>query len=864
MGVFKNNLLLISVFAVLSITPVFSQVVFRDYPAYQFRSSDHIFFDVTTTRSIILLNGDWQVNTEDEKTPAVTVKVPSVFEGEGKFIFQKNFTLTADQIRNYLMEIVFTGINYTADISVNDVIIYRHGGGEYPFTVNLPRDILREGSDNTLIVNLTHKLDSKNTIPLKQRFLFPQNFGGITGDVYIHLVPNIYVAKNSISSTLNDKQTKAELSVKALIKNKDFKRYPDSVIVKNEFIFKSSILDEAGEVVGVTRETKFTLEQNKEESIEHSFKIIDPVIWSPENPHSYLCRFEIWKEDSLIDITTKVFSLYKFNVADNAITLNGREYQLNGVTYVPSNNLYGRLLSYDQLEKDIILIKDAGFNSVRIAKSVPHPYLLRLCEQYGLLAFIELPVNIVPPSIAQDESFITRCKNYINNYLDFYNQYPAFAGLGLGTSFLPRSESHIALINNLAAFVKERSDVILYASFSGFNISKIDNLDLYGLELINQSVADYSNEIVALKNNLGAGRVIITEAAYSVSKGSTDGYVNEHSYEAQAKYFEDLLDYSAGNKIAALFINTMIDYRGDYSSLISGYNPLNVYNIGIIGEDRSTNRLAYKVINAKLHNLERVTIPIGSKKDDAPMVFIVYGLILALFMGVLVNSGRKFREDASRALLRPYNFFADVRDQRIISAYHTTLLGLIIAAVSALILANMIYYLKDNRFFEMLLLSFGSPAIIKAANFLAWHPLFSILWLTIGGIFLLLLLALFIKGASLFIKGRVYLISLYFMIIWALLPLVLLIPLGIILYRVLAADVINAYLYIAFLIVALWVLYRLLKGIFVLFDASQSSVYFYSILCTIAIVGGVLFYFELKNAAFQYIIYTLNQFGITG
>jgi beta-galactosidase len=516
------------------------------------------------------------------------------------------------------------------------------------------------------------------------------------------------------------------------------------------------------------------------------------------------------------------------------------------------------------LENDIILIKDAGFNSIRFAKNVPHPYLLKLCEQYGLLAFIELPVSTLPGSIAYDQSFVTRCKDYISNYLNFYDGYPALVGLGLGSSYLANSESHYSLLSNLAAFVKERSSYITYASFTGFDINQIENLDLFGLEFMDQLVADHSNEIISLKEKLGRGRVIITEATYPVCKGNTDGYVNEHSYEAQAKYFEEFLDFTNANEIAGSFINTMIDYRGNYSSLLSGYNPLNLYNIGIVGEDRNTNRLTYKVVHAKLNNLEKVTIPIGSKRDDAPMVFIIYGLILALFMGVLVNSGRKFREDASRALLRPYNFFADVRDQRIISAYHTTLLGLIIAAVSALIVSNMLFYLKNNHFFEMVLISFGSSSIIVAINFLAWHPFFSILWLTIAGIFLLLIFSLFIKAASLFVKTRVNLISIYFMIIWALLPLVLLIPVGIILYRVLVANVINAYLYIAFILTSLWVLYRLMKGIYVMFDASPGSVYFYSSLCLLVLIGGILFFFELQSSTIQYIIYSLNQFGIIG
>ena len=134
------------------------------------------------------------------------------------------------------------------------------------------------------------------------------------------------------------------------------------------------------------------------------------------------------------------------------------------------------------------------------------------------------------------------------------------------------------------------------------------------------------------------------------------------------------------------------------------------------------------------------------------MLFIVFGLILALGMGVLVNSGRKFREDSSRALLRPYNFFADVRDQRMISGFHTGLLALILAGTSSLLLSNLLFYFKTNFNFERLLISFGSPGIIKAVSSLSWDPLMSIIWLTLFTIIILVLIMGIIKLFSLFIK----------------------------------------------------------------------------------------------------------------
>jgi len=469
---------------------------------------------------------------------------------------------------------------------------------------------------------------------------------------------------------------------------------------------------------------------------------------------------------------------------------------------------------------------------------------------------------MLPAKISQDQNFVTRCRYFITSYFSAYKKYSAVAAVGLGSSFLTSIDSHRALIMNLGDLVKKNTDWITYATFGDLNISAVDNIDLYGVQLLNELPEDRLSEINKLQNDLGIGRVIISEATYTVNRGNSDGYVNEYSYEAQAKYFSDLIDYSRSSVLPGFFINSIVDIRGDYSSLLSGYTPNNVYNIGLVGENRATNRIGYKVVYSKLNNTERVTIPIGSIKDDAPMVFILIGLALALFMGVLVNSGRKFREDASRALLRPYNYYADIRDQRIISAYHTTFLGGIIVIVQALILSNLLYFFKTNIVFEKLLLSFGSPFLIRVVNYLCWNPFNAIVWMSMFGLLFVLIATLLIRLASVFIKTRVYLTSIFFTVIWAFLPMVFLIPMGIILYRVLITEIVNIYIYGSLFAITGWVVYRLLKGIYVIFDTSPGSVYFYCSIFILFLFGGFLFYFEINNSAIQYIFITLKQYSI--
>ena len=841
----------------------FAQVVFREVPDYKVNLSDSLFFDITQTRSVISLNGKWSVRpADDDEAPAITVSVPSIFEGEGELVFEKEFELSRSIISENTLELIFFSINYTADISLNNTIIYRHSGGEYPFKVGLPRDILKSDKKNLLSLKLKYDLNSKNSIPQKQRFLFPQNFGGIIADVYIHIKPDFYLVKEKITKTFSSDYKNVSIEVETLIKNNKIRESITGIDNKEEYRLVVSLRDTSGNIIKELPDYSFNLDRNKDISVKQKFDIPAVVLWTPEYPSSYILTQSLFRSDSLIDKKKRSIAVFNLKSDEESIKLNGSEYLLKGTSFYPGNEIHGKLIPYDQMDKDISLIKEAGFNSVRFEKCTVHPYYLSLCDKYGLFAFLEIPINGVPSGIAEDESFISRSKEFLHNYISFYGEYSSFVAVGFGGTYLPELKEHISLISVLSEAAKEKSNLITYASFSGTNISTIDKLDLYGLEFMKDNPVDMNEQIRELQSKFGKGRIFFSSLTYPVYIGGSDGYLNEFSFEAQAKYYDEFFDYVSENKVPAFFINSFADYFGDYASFICSGSDRNLYRLGLMDENRSKNRISYKVVYSKLNNLEKVTIPIGSKKDDSPMIFIVFGLLLAIFTGILVNSGRKFRDDASRALLRPYNFFSDVRDQRIISAYHTTLLGLIIAAVIALIISNILFHLKTNLVFENLLLAFASPLIIKIANYLAWHPLMSLLWLTAFNIVLFVIFSLVIKIASIFIKTRVFIISVYFTFIWALLPVVLLIPVGIILYRVLLAGSINSYIYMGLGVIQLWVFYRLMKGIHVLFDSKPSSVYFYSIIFILVLIGSVLFYYELKYSTVEYILFTLKQFKI--
>ncbi|MGD1006157.1 MAG: glycoside hydrolase family 2 TIM barrel-domain containing protein [Ignavibacteriaceae bacterium] len=858
-NIFFTILLLISFLAKSSS----GQIIFKELPDYQIKSSDSSFFDIGSTRSIIPLDGTWEVyspnSKEDEK---VSVSIPSIFQGDGELIFDKYFNLSKSDIQNHKMKLVFLGLNYTADISMNGVIIFRHSGGEVPFQFDLPKDILRSDGRNVLSVRLYYRLDSGETIPLKQRFLFPQNFGGIIRDVYIQLLPNVSISDLNLLSNYESGTNRSRVSIFSKIYNNEFSKSSDTLTSQNQFVLRVKFISPNGGSVTSTADYLFQLIPNRERDIFQTIDLISPTLWSPSSPQSYTVYFELWNGGMLIDRTKRSLAIFSLKSGTNFIFLNGQPFTLNGVTYVPSSPEYGNMLGYDLMEKDIRMIKELGFNCVKFSKSIPNPYYLSLCEKYGLVAFIELPLVSIPEQLAQDQNFINRCRNYLFNFITAYQRYSAVGAIGLGDSYLTKSDAHISLIKNLAGIIKSNTNKLVYTSFNGFNISPIDNVDLYGVEIFNSPVNSFSDKLKQLQSNLGTGKVFISGATYIVNIGNTNGYVNDHSFEAQAKFFEDLIEFAGNNPLAGYFINTMFDYRGDYASLSAGYNKDNVYQIGICNEERGTDRLGFKVIYSLFHNTEKVTIPIGSKKDDAPIVFILYGLLLALGIGILVNSGRKFREDSSRALLRPYNFFSDVRDQRIMSGYHTTVLALIVSAVTSLIVCNLLFYFKESVVFEKLLLSFGSTKIIKDVSYLAWHPAGALILFTALCLVAICVITLIVKTASFFVRNRVFYSSVYFSVIWSLLPFILLIPAGIVLYRLLSADIVNLYIYIGLSAFAIWVFYRLMKGIYVIFDVNPGSVYFYSIIFILVILGGILLYYQIKNSVVDYLQLTIKQYNL--
>ena len=799
----------------------------------------------TITRQIIPFNQNWSFKLLDSEKDGVALNVPATYNSRKDVIFQKAVDFSSFNIKNNKFTIHFLGISYSADILFNDIIIFKKAGGSIPFFVEIPNDLISTDNKNILKVVVEGELDSQISIPLFQRFLFPINSSGITRDVFLQIIPKENVQIEKYTSKIDD-------NFKSALLNFQLKTQLGSTSENTKYKIEVSISDSSKSIANVNQALFNTELKNSSINI----NISNPKIWTIDDPNKYLAEFKLFKNDSLVDLSKKEIRIVKFEKRSDGIFLNNNKFDIKGVTYIPSDKKFGELISYSELKKDLQIIKGMGINSVRFAKSTPHPFALEICSEIGLIPFIEIPLNSPPKLILMDENFSFRVERFIDEFVKSYSNYSTSMVIGVGSGYLHDSNIEFGLIEKLSKAVHKFGNIITFASFNGVPQNKIDDLDLYGIEIFDK-IEPFENVIST--SNINPADIFISEATYPNYNGSTNGYLNPFSFEAQARYFENIIDFSNSKNTGGFFLNTMFDFYGDFSSLYTKYDEDNLYSIGILGVDKNVNRTSYNVIKAKITNSQRITIPIGSTKDDSPMFFIVVGLILSILMGVLVNSKKKLREDATRALIRSYNFFADIRDHRIISGVATVFLMLILAGAHSLLIINILYYFRNGILFEKVLLSFGNPSFISSLNYFAWNPVEAFFFFFMFSVLLFLFVSAIILLISFFVKIKIYFTSIFFTVVWAVLPLALLLPIKMVLYRVLSADVINGYIYIFLLVYLLWIANRVVKGIYVIFDISAGKAFLFTFFSLIILLAGFLLYFQISYSTIYYLICVFNQ-----
>jgi hypothetical protein len=290
------------------------------------------------------------------------------------------------------------------------------------------------------------------------------------------------------------------------------------------------------------------------------------------------------------------------------------------------------------------------------------------------------------------------------------------------------------------------------------------------------------------------------------------------------------------------------------------HSDLYLCTSGLVDDNRKQ-RLSFNTLQALFNAEKEPLLNAGSYSEKTPVFFIILGLILSISLIFLINRYKRFREYFTRAILRPYNLYADIRDQRIISNLQTLILGISESITVGLYLASILYYYKSDNVAQLLLILALPFKYFQEGLFsLIWTPEILLLMITFIVILSILLAALIIRLFAFTVRGRIYYKDALTIVIWSSAPIVILLPFSTVLINLLVFS--PAFLSLIMIVLPvfyIWIIFRILKATSVVFDAHPTKTFAIGANFIIVIYLIIFSIYQYQFSIFSYIQYIFQS-----
>ncbi len=809
---------------------------------------------VTPTRGRIDLDGTWQASVNGGKTWR-KITTPSTYDYDGRIIFRKRVYVPSAFVNHNVFGLVLGNGGVSTEIRINNEFVAIHNGAYSRIDVRIPDRLLQAGSENIIDIMSNNRLNPVSTIPLKQLAYQRKCYGGLFRDVYLDVRPPVYIDHATFETQLNPSNTTANVQSDFVVYAADYSRYGlDSSATTMPLIARATLVDKStGNVVAKSSDVDFELAQNHNVKIALSLTVQNPNLWSPSHPNLYSIQYYVYKGKAMLDEYSQNLGFRTMTVSGGRFYLNGEQTFVKSVNYTADYPGVGAAVSEVQLEKDVAVIKTLGANAIRVVAYPPSQDLLDLCDRFGLMVFEEIPLVDAPASVLESERYRSSLQSYLQEVIQNTCSHPSVVAISAGSNLDPTAAVTRDYISTVASIVHDETDkLVYYTPLTGMADTISTAADFVGLDL------SPFNSANALKNFLAEISAAPGGQTYWISSVGTqtqmrnhNGYSDPLSLEHQARYLVDAYEAIEHGNFAGISVNSYSDWKGAVPHLLQNGHPY-LYSYGLVSYWREK-RPAFAAVRALFNDETLPTLPIGNYSDTPPIIFVILSTLLLVLITYLHYSRRWFRESATRAVFRPYNFFADIRDQRMISAFQTSTVLLLVSAGISIYLSSLVYAFKDNYVFDRMLgLVIPGDFLKIKIDYLIWHPVSFIVIFTVLFMILISIITLIIKLFSYLVKIRLQMVSAFTVATWSMLPMAALILVDMILFRLLGDS---RFVWAAsFILVALLLLslFRLFHGIGVIYDLPTLRVGIIGSLILVALIFIATFYFNGTDGLIAY------------
>jgi beta-galactosidase len=233
---------------------------------------------------------------------------------------------------------------------------------------------------------------------------------GIYRHVWLNSYNNLHIAHEGVFAyaTVNGKtatvQVETEVESKALTK-------ANATVV-------TYLTDRNGKKVAQTTEVAINLLPNGKTTVKQKLSLLNPHLWSLEDPYLYRVVSIINQAGKVIDSSNHRMGIRTVDIKPNGVFLNGKYIKIKGTNNHQDHAGVGSALpDYLQYYR-IRLLKEMGSNAYRTSHNAPTPELLDACDSLGMLVLDEQRLlNSSPEYMDQFERLIRRDRNHPSVFL---------------------------------------------------------------------------------------------------------------------------------------------------------------------------------------------------------------------------------------------------------------------------------------------------------------------------------------------------------------------------------------------------------------------------------------------------------------
>lgn len=271
----------------------------------------------------------------------------------------------------------FEGVNFRARVWLNGRLLGVNHDGCLPFEFEIHNRLLK--GRNILAVEVDNRHHEGD---LPGMHVGWRRFGGILREVSLYSTDLCHVEQAHVSAVPSGSRGDLLLRVKAR----------NTLPRVAKLSLEATVLDKKKRILATLRSKPRVVAAGSMETFEIEGGLARVRPWSPSTPVLYRAAVRLLANGRPMDETEVSFGFRRIERDRNGLLLNGRRIFLKGFNRHEDSPRTGMAADHDLTRQDIIEMKKAGANFMRLCHYPHHPKTLDICDELGLLAFAELPL----------------------------------------------------------------------------------------------------------------------------------------------------------------------------------------------------------------------------------------------------------------------------------------------------------------------------------------------------------------------------------------------------------------------------------------------------------------------------------------